>query len=74
MASQNILRACEGEQINFGFATVLDLHKCLKQINLPNLLHTFAPISELPFAKSTMENTHKLGSEAGKIYIFFFVA
>ena len=35
-------------------ATVVDVNKCLAQIELPLSLFTCAPISELPFNKNTM--------------------
>ena len=41
-------------ELPFKVATVLGLKKCLNQIVLPILLHTCAPISELPSHINTM--------------------
>ena len=43
----------DNSEINFRFATNLDLSKCLKQIKLPISLHARTPISELPSDIST---------------------
>ena len=48
MVTQNTLRTYEEKrdffEINFRFATALDLNKCLKQIKLTISLHACAPI------------------------------
>ena len=58
MVTQNILRMCKDKKdfsdIKFGYPTILDLNKCLKQIKLQISLRTCAPIYELPSNISTM--------------------
>ena len=52
MVAQNMLRKCEEKKvfgdINVKFATNIYINNCLKQIKLPNWIHTWTPISELP--------------------------
>ena len=55
MVTQNMLHLHEETQVLF--VDALNLIKCLKQVILQGLIHTCAPISELPSYKSTMDST-----------------
>ena len=52
LITQNTLRTSKGIQVyienDLNFTAASDLNKCLKQIELPVLFHSFAPISEFP--------------------------
>ena len=58
LVTHNMMRTYKGNldfsEINFNFATNLDISKCLKQTELSILFHTGAPFSELPSNISIM--------------------
>ena len=58
MVTQDTLHVCKRKldvsEIELRFATYIAINKCFEQIELPISFHTCAPISELPYNRSTI--------------------